>query len=151
MALELILLLTKNELLWKILSMVGYKKDICNPHMHNGVQNYISSSIPYKSEMTIKSRNSSLFLARENSSIRLFLTLPKLPTSPNYPYLASKELVKDTQEIKKIKKYKKSMLTDLDLRFSLEYNWRNLHPPRPLLYPSDLKTVWSAVINQHSW
>ena len=69
-----------------------------------------------------KSRNSSLFLARENSSLRLFLTLPKLPTSPNYPYLASKELAKDTQEIKKIKKYKKSMLTDLDLRFSLEYN-----------------------------
>jgi len=72
--------------------------------MHNGVQNYISSSIPYKSEMTIKSRNSSLFLARENSSIRLFLTLPKLPTSPNYPYLASKELVKDTQE--KLRGYK---------------------------------------------
>ena len=54
--------------------------------------------------MTIKSRNSSLFLARENSSIRLFLTLPKLPTSPNYPYPASKELVKDTQE--KLRGYK---------------------------------------------
>ena len=72
--------------------------------MHNGVQNYISSSIPHKSEMTINQGTVVFFSARENSSIRLFLTLPKLPTSPNYPYLASKELVKDTQE--KLRGYK---------------------------------------------
>ena len=92
--------------------------------MHNVVQNRNDN----KSKV-------GFFTAIKNSSISLFLTLSKLPTSPNYPYL---KLVKDIQEIKEIKSTKKGTLAGLVLRFSLEDNCRNLDPPRPL---SDLKTV----------
>ena len=71
----------KNELLQKILSRVGYKKDNCTPHMHNVVQNNMSSSIPHKSKMTIN-RGRKLFYELKNLSIRLFLTYSKLPTPP---------------------------------------------------------------------
>ena len=81
MKLELIMLLY--GLLRKILSRVVYKKDICTPHMHNVVQNY---------EKTINRGTSRLFSAMKNSSIRLFLTLSKLPTSPNYPDLNVKRI-----------------------------------------------------------
>ena len=55
--------------------------------MHNVVQNYMSSSIPYKSEMTKIEEQVGFFSAMTNFSIRLFLTLSKLVISPNYPYL----------------------------------------------------------------
>ena len=62
----------KNGSLRKIVSRVGHIKDICTPPMHNVVQNYKSSSIPHKSEMTI-----------------IFFSKEKFQPSPN--------LVKDNQ------------------------------------------------------
>ena len=62
----------------------------------------------------------------KNSLICLFL----IPF-PNFQLLqiiqtsTSKDLVRNIQKVKKIKKYKKCMMAGLDLRFSLEYNYRN--------------------------
>ena len=70
----------KNELLRKILSRVGYKKDICTPQMHNVVENYMSSSFPHMSEMTINRETIRLFF-----SIEKFLNTPLNTPLPNPP------------------------------------------------------------------
>ena len=68
--LELILLIRMN-----CYRRVGYKNNICSSHMHNVVQNYRSSSIPHKSEMTINRGTSRLFSAMKSSSMLAGLDL----------------------------------------------------------------------------
>ena len=65
--------------------------------------------------MTINRGTSRLFSAIKNSSIRLFRTYSKLPTPPNYPYLAIKRISQKHPKVKKIKMHAGMP----NLRFSL--------------------------------
>ncbi len=69
--------------------------------MHKVVQKNMSSSIPHKSEITIKQETSRLFFSDEK-----FLNTP-LPTAPSYPYLEVNSIsLKHPEKIKSAKNFK---------------------------------------------